>query len=314
MKRFTEIKDLIIKEYNTDPKLKKIQDIRDRYRGMYNTLDNRFNTLLIARLGRDAADFKPGGTQGSPLMIPDRDVPIVHAILRSSVNPKPTDQDKLIQKWLKPTGISKTDYEQIHDLHSAIETILLDLEYDNKIDDVTHEEWMRAIDISIGFDRAIAIQKNIVQMDCLMRWAAVLDLPGNGQIIENDADGSRHFIYNSHQYLYNVEERPISQIAEKCGSTEDFSILFQTILNSILVIIRSKAISTLKTVAALKRRSDAEHIEDGFHTTEQIASEYYTYYRNIYLLLKDCPDICSKIEKDEGITNLLDFLKIPPEI
>lgn len=313
MVRVTSIIDNIIKAYSKKTKISK-EEMQYLYSGMKSTLANKFSILLIARLGREPSDFKPGGKRNSPFMIPEREAPIVQALLYHAVNPNPSEQDQLICDWLTTTGISVTDYERVHDLHSAIETILVDLECDDEIDKVTHEEWMRAIDISIEFEKAIAIEKRVEEMEKMLKWAAILDVPGNGQIIENCEDGSRTFIYNPSQYLYDLEDRPISQIAEECGSMEEFSILLQNVYACIRKVIRMKAIKNIETIAAFKLLPNTQHIENGFHTTDQIASEYYTYYKNIYLILQKYPQECLKIEQKVGITDLLDFLKIDPQL
>ena len=57
-----------------------------------------------------------------------------------------------------------------------------------------------------------------------------------------------------------------------------------------------------------------DHITNAFQTSEQVASEYYTYYRNIYQLLNENPKICSDVESEANIKDLLNFLRIDPQL
>ena len=289
---------------------KKKEEKKQLRTGMISTLKNKFAVLLNIRLARDTADFKSGSSYNSPIVIPECDAPIIYALLRRAVAVDPTEDEKLLSEWLTPTGISPSDYERIHDLHSFVYSILSELEMNDEINDVTREEWIRAIDISIGFDKAITIQKCILQMEDLMAFAAVLDVPGRNEVILEKEDGSRMFFYNPQQYLYDVNTRPVSKIAEGCGSIDELSILFQSVLNSIKNIIMFKVIQTLETIANTKKFSNAEHITEAFKTKETIASGYYTYYNSIYLLLKRNPDLCNEIEQRTGIPNILEYLQI----
>ena len=269
---------------------------------------------IRSRGASDTADFKSGSSYNSPIVIPECDVPIIYALLRRAVAVDPTEDEKLLSEWLTSTGISPSDYERIHDLHSFIYSILSELEMNDEISDVTREAWIRAIDISLGFDKAITIQKCIVQMEDLMAFAAVLDVPGRNEVILEKEDGSRMFFYNPQQYLYDVNTRPISKIDEGCGSIDEFSILFQSVLSSIKKIIMFKVIQTLETIAKTNKLPNAEHITKDFKTKETIASEYYTCYNSIYHLLKGNPDLCNEIEQRTGIQNILQYLQIDPSL
>ena len=251
--------------------------MKDLFSGKESTLSNKFCILLMTSLARNAEEFKPGGKPNSPYEIPDRDVPIVHALLKSAGSPNPPEKDLLISDWLTPTGIPSTDYDRIHDLHSAVEEILTDLEQNDEIDDVTHNEWMRAIDISIGFDKAIAMLNRIKELELLMKWATILDVPGNNEVVINGEDGTRQYLHNPTVFLYDVTERPISQIAEECNSLDEFSFLLQSVYLNIQSIIAKKAKYILCRTAACSRMPGVEHITDAFATSEQIASEYYAF-------------------------------------
>ncbi len=311
--RITQIYNQICDSYKIGEGLLKEEKKRLRA-GMKSTLQNKFNILLVNILARNISDFKKGQGSNSPILIPERDSPVIYALLRSAVAPDPCNEEQLLSDWLTPSGIPPTDYNRIFQLHFIVNDILESLVGLYAIDEVTHKEWIRSVDISINFDKAVTILNSVKDLDMLMTYAAILDSPVDYSRIYTNEDGTKRFIrepiFDPVLLQNNIETLPVSRLADQCNSLEDFSILIQAILCCLQNKIADRSLQMLVYVSHFMNTLKSTHIEDAFQSNELIASEYYVYYRNIYSFLKNHPNICTKIEKEMGVDNLLEFFEI----
>lgn len=250
-------------------------------------------------------------------MIPKKDAVIVKALLIKSYDGTNNgNEDQIYVDWFNGRIIDD-DYDKIIELNNKVSQLLEDLCYETDMSELTCHEWTVAIESSTNLSGALNTKKLLYEMDVLNNQTIVLNhLVSFGDIIN---DKNEHTIrlsiiesnFKEIMRMYpNISlDTTLGEMLEKCIKQSDYINMIIRIMQFMEKDACDKTIEFIKSYAEIKKTSKVDNIDE-LMPKDTLASEYMKLFQNIYEFLKEHQKLTNDIEKEIGVSKLLDFFKV----
>ncbi|PFE10886.1 hypothetical protein [Bacillus cereus] len=267
-------------------------------------LRNKFNFLMKNVLLRTEANYKKGNK--NYVLHTERHV--VKELLKASL-----EETSEIGRWFN-LNLNLSSAEQTLELFNIVSDILKGALDEDKVDEVTVDEWIGTIKSSIDYNNAKSVIDVKNKLDKLRVAAKPLNHEiGLGDIYLSDEEGNRDYVLkNSKNILSDFDTLTLKEIAQQVYVESEYYEILQYLISKFEEQAHQKSYETILNVAEMKR--DYESIFDikGSSKISDFAdftSDYSQMYLKLYEYLLENPEICKKIESEAKTSELLEFFK-----
>lgn len=267
-------------------------------------LRKKFNFLMKNVLLRTEANYKIGNK--NYVLRTERHV--VKEFLKASL-----EETSEIGKWFN-LNLNLASADQTLELFNIISIILTSALDEDKVDEVTVDEWIGTIKTSIDYNNAKSVIDVKNKLDKLRVAAKPLNHEiGFGDIYWSDEEGNRGYgLKNSKNILSDFDTLTLKEIAQQVHVESEYYEILQYLISKFEEQAHQKSYETILNIAEMKR--DYEFILDikGSSKVSDLAdftSDYSQIHLKLYEYLLENPEIRKKIEAEAKTSELLEFFK-----
>lgn len=267
-------------------------------------LRKKFNFLMKNVLLRTEANYKIGNK--NYVLRTERHV--VKEFLRASL-----EETSEIGKWFN-LNLNLSSADQTLELFNVVSIILTSALHEDKVDEVTFDEWIATIKTSIDYNNAKSVIDVKNKLDKLRVAAKPLNHEiGYGDIYWSNEEGNRGYgLKNTKNILSDFDTLTLKEIAQQVHIESGYYEILQYLISKFEEQAHQKSYETILYYAEMKR--DYESIEEieGSSKISDLAdftSDYSQMHLKLYEYLLKNPEICKKIETEAKTSELLEFFK-----
>lgn len=267
-------------------------------------LRNKFNFLMKNVLLRTEANYKKGNK--NYVLHTERHV--VKELLKASL-----EETSEIGKWFN-LNLNLSSADQTLELFNIVSNILKGALDEDKVDEVTVDEWIGTIKSSIDYNNAKSVIDVKNKLDKLRVAAKPLNHEiGLGDIYLSDEEGNRDYVLkNSKNILSDFDTLTLKEIAQQVYVESEYYEILQYLISKFKEQAHQKSYETILNFAEMKREYESILDIQGSSKISDFSdftSDYSQMHLKLYEYLLENPEICKKIEAEAKTSELLEFFK-----
>ncbi|MCC2463899.1 hypothetical protein LKL90_26415 [Bacillus mobilis] len=267
-------------------------------------LRNKFTFLMKNVLLRAEAKYKSGNK--NYVLCTERH--IVKEFLKASL-----EETSEIGKWFN-LKLNLSSADQTLELFNIVSIILTSALDEDKVDEVTFDEWIGTIKSSIDYNNAKSVIDVKNKLDKLRVAAKPLNHEiGFGDIYWSDEEGNRGYgLKNSKNILSDFDTLTLKEIAQQVHVESEYYEILQYLISKFEEQAHQKSYETILNFAEMKREYESIFDIKGSSKISDFAaftSDYSQMHLMLYEYLLENPEICKKIEAEAKTSELLEFFK-----